>query len=62
MARILAWTARHCCLNGVLNSMEMVRLIGFIGSRFKVDVPYNMVLPEHFQNLTVLSNLIVELA
>jgi hypothetical protein len=25
MARILAWTARHRCLNGVLNSMETAK-------------------------------------
>ncbi len=47
---------------GVLNSIEMVRLISFIESRFKVEVPNHKVVPEYFKDLSALSNLILEIA
>lgn len=47
---------------GVINSLEIVRLLGFIRDQFHVDIPHDKLVADHFANLTVLSNLIMELA
>jgi acyl carrier protein len=47
---------------GIINSMEMVRIVSFIQSRFDVDIPNDKILPEYFMNLTALSGLILELS
>ena len=43
---------------GVLNSMEILRLVGFIEERFGVAVPGEKVLPENFKDLTAITSLV----
>jgi len=47
---------------GVVNSLEIVKLINFIRSRFNISIPSDKVTAEHFQNLHSLANLVVQLA
>ncbi len=47
---------------GVINSLEIVRIVSFIRERFQVDVPESMVSAEHFQTLTSLTTLVMTLA
>ncbi len=46
---------------GVLNSMEILRLIGFIEERFGASVPADKVLPDNFKNLTAIKDLVLAL-
>jgi acyl carrier protein len=36
---------------GILNSMEMVRLLAFIGREFRVEIAPGEVTPDHFRNI-----------
>lgn len=47
---------------GIINSMEMARIVSFIQNRFHVGIPDDKILPEYFINLSAISNLVVELA
>jgi acyl carrier protein len=47
---------------GIINSLEMARLVSFIEDRFNVEVPADKILLEHFKDLTSLINLVSELA
>jgi acyl carrier protein len=47
---------------GVINSLEVMRLLTFIRTRFNVAIPPQMVVPEHFQDLDSLSDLVMDLA
>jgi medium-chain acyl-[acyl-carrier-protein] hydrolase len=47
---------------GILNSMEMTRLIMFIGERFAVQVPAEEVIPENFQTISCIADLVGRLA
>ena len=45
---------------GIINSMEIARLVTFIQDQFHVELPDEKILPEHFINLSALSALVVE--
>lgn len=47
---------------GIINSMEMARIVSFIQNRFHVGIPDDKILPEYFINLFAISNLVVALA
>lgn len=47
---------------GVINSLEIVKLISFIRTQFGVSVPSSKVTAEYFQNLGALTSLVVQLA
>lgn len=47
---------------GVINSIEMARLVGFIETRFGVKVPAEKIVPAFFKDLTSATNLVLELA
>ena len=47
---------------GVINSMEIVRLIGFIKTAFAVDVPSEMVMADNFKDLHAITALVLKLA
>ena len=47
---------------GVINSFEIVRLLGFIRKQFHVEIPHEKLVADHFANLAVLSDLVLELA
>jgi acyl carrier protein len=46
---------------GIINSMEMARLISFIQDRFSVEVPNDRITVEFFKDLTAITNLVMEL-
>ena len=43
---------------GIINSMEIAKMVSFIQTRFHVGIPDDKILPEHFINLSALSNLV----
>lgn len=45
---------------GVINSLEMVRLLSFIRTAFAVDIPMNKLTADNFTNLSSISNLVIE--
>ena len=47
---------------GIINSMEIARIVSFIQSRFDVGIPDDKILPEYFMNLTAISGLVMELS
>ena len=47
---------------GIINSMEIARIVGFIQDRLHVEIPDSKILPEYFINLEAISRLVVELA
>ncbi len=47
---------------GIINSMEMVRLVSFIQKQFGVDVPAKKMIADHFANIASLTNLVIETA
>lgn len=47
---------------GLLNSMEIMKLIRFIEDRYNVTVPGNKVVMANLKDLTALSALVMELA
>jgi acyl carrier protein len=47
---------------GVINSMEIARIVSFIQARFHVEIPDDKILPEYFLNLSAISKLVVGLA
>lgn len=44
---------------GVINSLEIVRLLTFIQSEFQVGVPANEIVPGNFINLASITNLVM---
>lgn len=46
---------------GIIDSMGIANLVSFIQDRFHIEIPDDMILPEHFINLSALSNLLVSL-
>lgn len=46
---------------GIINSMEIAKIIKFIQNRFNVEISNDKILPENFINLSVLSSLVVNL-
>lgn len=47
---------------GIINSMEMARLVSFIQDKFGVEVPSDKITIEYFKDLTSVTNLVLELA
>jgi acyl carrier protein len=47
---------------GVINSFEIMRLLYFIQQQFHVEIPSEKVIADHFVNLAVLSDLVMEQA
>jgi acyl carrier protein len=47
---------------GVINSLEIIKVLNFIRNRFDVEVPTEKVVAEHFQDLDSLTNLVLEIA
>ena len=47
---------------GIINSMEIARIVGFIQDRLHVEIPDSKILPEYFINLEAISGLVIELA
>ena len=46
---------------GIINSMEIARIVSFIQDRFHIEIPDDKIIAEHFINLSVLSQLVVGL-
>ncbi len=46
---------------GIINSMEIARLVSFIQDRFGVEVPSDKITIEYFKDLTAITNLVLEL-
>lgn len=46
---------------GIINSLEMARLVSFIHDRLGVEVPSDKITIEHFKDLTAITNLVSEL-
>lgn len=46
---------------GIINSMEIARIVTFIENRFHVEISTDKILPEHFINLSAISALVTEL-
>jgi acyl carrier protein len=47
---------------GVINSMEMIRLLNFISQRFGVDIPAEKMVADHFTNLASITDLVLGVA
>ena len=47
---------------GIINSMEMARLVSFIEDRFGVEIPGEKIVFEYFRDLTTITSLVLELA
>ena len=46
---------------GIINSMEIARLVTFIQERFGVEVPSDKITIEYFSDLNAISGLVVDL-
>lgn len=46
---------------GVLNSMEIMKLVGYIESKFAVTVPIEKILAETFASLNAITGMVLEL-
>lgn len=46
---------------GVINSMEMARLVTFIHDRLGVEIPGDKITIEHFKDLAAITSLVLEL-
>lgn len=47
---------------GIINSIEIIRLIHFIEEKFKVEVPFDRIIPEHLRNADSITDLVFQLA
>jgi acyl carrier protein len=47
---------------GVINSMEMIRLLNFIAQRFGIDIPAEKMIADHFTNLASITDLVLGVA
>lgn len=45
---------------GVINSLEIMRLLGFIQKQFGVNIPPDKLVADSFVNLSAITNLVVE--
>jgi len=43
---------------GIINSMEIARIVSFIEDRFHVAIPDDKILPEHFINLSAIAKMV----
>lgn len=46
---------------GVINSMEIVRLVTYVQTRFGVGIPDDKIVADYFKDLSSLTNLVLEL-
>lgn len=44
---------------GVINSLEIVRLLSFIHTRFAIEIPMHRLTADHFANLSSIADLII---
>lgn len=47
---------------GVLNSLEIVKILTFIQNQFNVQVPGEKVVAEHFKDINSITNLVLDLS
>nr|BBH88072.1 hypothetical protein KTC_28230 [Thermosporothrix sp. COM3] len=47
---------------GIINSMEMVRLLAFLREQFQVDIPPDKMVAAHFANLASIADLVLKTA
>jgi acyl carrier protein len=47
---------------GIINSIEMARLVNFIQSRFGIKVPPDRIIPVYFKDLASITELVMDLA
>lgn len=47
---------------GILNSLELIRILTFVQERFNVQVPGQKVVAEHFKNMNSITDLVLDLA
>ena len=47
---------------GIINSIEMARIVSFIQEQFHVKVPADRILPDNFKDLISITSLVLELA
>ena len=47
---------------GILNSMEIVRLVAFIRATYGVDIPAQAVTPDHFRTVDAIARLVAQCA
>ena len=47
---------------GIINSMEIARMVSFIEDRFQVGIPEDKISPEYFMSLSAISDLVTELS
>jgi acyl carrier protein len=46
---------------GIINSIEIIRLIHFIEGKFKVEVPFDRIIPEHLRDADSIAGLVSQL-
>jgi acyl carrier protein len=46
---------------GIINSIEIARLVSYISNQFKVEIPSDKITIEYFKDLNAITNLILEL-
>ncbi len=47
---------------GILNSFELVRIMHFVQNQFHIQVPFDKVVAEYFQDINSIANLVLDLA
>lgn len=47
---------------GIINSMEIARMVSFIEDRFQVVIPEDKINPEYFISLSAISDLVTEIS
>jgi acyl carrier protein len=46
---------------GIINSLEMVKLLSFIREQFAVDITPDKLIPDYFANLATLADLVLNI-
>jgi len=46
---------------GLINSLEIVRLLSFLQEQFNIEVPSEKIIADHFINLASIADLVLEL-
>ncbi len=46
---------------GVINSLEIARILSFIQQRFNLDIPHDQLIADHFTSLSALADLMQKL-
>jgi acyl carrier protein len=45
---------------GIINSLEIVRLLSFIRQEFSIDISMEKLVPEHFVSISAIADLVLE--